>query len=177
MARRAAVTAAGVLLWWLLWWVLLFLLWIVLVSAVSPPEPAVGAAFALLGAVAAEAVRRAEHPRARPGRRIAAAAAVFPATLLRETGQLAAAVVRALRGRPDAGRVVTVRPAPGTDAALAAALLSASPGACVLDITGPGDSPEKARQTPGGDHDLTVHLLTARPPSPVERALGGGRLP
>lgn len=172
MVRGAVATVVGVLVWW----GLLFLLYVVLISGVPPLEVMVGAGFALLGAVAAEALRRAEHPAARPGPRLASAAAAFPLTLLRETGQLAAAAFRALRGGREPGTVVTVRLPRDTGAALGASLLSASPGSCVIDITGPADSPDKSAETPGLGHDLTVHLL-ADQRSRVERALGGRRLP
>ena len=161
--RGAMATAVNVLVWW----ALLLLLYVILISSVTSLELMVGAGFALLGAVAAEAVRRAEHPRLRGGRRFAAAAAAFPPTLLRETGQLAAAVARAPRGQAGPGTVTVVRLAPDTDPGVAAALLSASPGACVLDM-------EAAPRDPSGGRELTVHLLN-EPPSPVERALGGRR--
>jgi multisubunit Na+/H+ antiporter MnhE subunit len=163
MVRGAVTTAVNVLVWW----GLLLLLYVILISAVTPLELMVGAGFALLGAVAAEAVRRAEHPGPRGSRRLAAAAAAFPLTLLRETGQLTAAVARALSGRGDPGTMAVVRLAPETDAACAAVLLSASPGACVIDMT---DAP----LDPGAGRDLAVHLL-AGPPSRVERALGDRR--
>jgi hypothetical protein len=198
VVRGAVVAAVNVLLWW----GLLFVLYVVLISSVSPLELMVGAGFALLGAAAAEALRRAEHPRPAVGARIASAAAAFPLTLLRETGMLAGAVVAALTGRQDHGRTVTVRLAPGTGAAPAAALLSASPGACVIDITAPGEGadtagggpgegadgagrdggreagrggPARSESTPATGHDLTVHLL-GDDISLVERALGGRRL-
>jgi hypothetical protein len=126
---------------------------------VTALELMVGAGFALLGAVAAEAVRRAEHPQVHGGRRMTVAAAAFPLTLLRETGQLAAAVSRALRRRGTPGTYVTIQLPPESDPALAAALLSASPNACVIDIE---------------DRDLTAHVLVGTT-SPVERALGGRR--
>lgn len=172
MVREAVAAAIGLLVWW----GSLFLLYVVLISGVPPLEVMVGAGFALLGAIAAEALRRAEHPKARWGPRLASAAAAFPLTLLRETGQLAAATFRALRGAREFGTVVTVRLPRDTGAAIGATLLSASPGACVIDITGPADSPDKSANTPSPGHDLTVHVL-ADPPSPVERALGGRRLP
>jgi multisubunit Na+/H+ antiporter MnhE subunit len=164
MARGMVATAVNVLVWW----ALLFLLYVILISAVTPLELMAGAGFALLGAAAAEGVRRAEHPRPRGSRRLAAAAAAFPATLLRETGQLAAAVARAPRGKGAPGSMAVIRLAPETDAGVAAALLSATPGACVIDIA---DLP----RDPSGGRELTVHLL-AEPPSRVERALGGRRL-
>jgi multisubunit Na+/H+ antiporter MnhE subunit len=183
---RAAATAMTLLCWW----GLLFALYLVCISTVSPLEIVVGAAAALLGAVAAEAVRRAERPPTDGARRLTAAAAAFPATLLRETGQLGAAVIRALRGRPGSGREVTFRLEPGVSPALAAVLLSASPGSCVIDIqdadgrdedsdgpTRPGDDARGGSaggRAPGGTL-LTVHLLAAGA-SPVEAALPGERV-
>jgi hypothetical protein len=176
-ALATAVTMAA-------WGGLLLLLYVILISSVTGLEVAVGAGFALLGAVAAEALRRAEHPRAHGSRRLAAATAAFPLTLLAETGQLAVAVAQAIRGRATPGRRLVVRLEPQVDTALASALLSASPGACVLDVAGvprlggfaddpperdPGSTPEGGR---GGD--LVVHVL-AGPPSRVERALGARR--
>ncbi|NJP45773.1 Na+/H+ antiporter subunit E [Actinacidiphila epipremni] len=168
MGRRAV--ASGVTVG--VWSGLLLLLYVVLISAVSPLEWGVGAGLALLGGGAADAVRRAEHPRLRAGRRAAAALAALPGALLRETGQLTAAVARALlRRRAPADAPFTVRLPAGADPAVAAVLLSATPGACVVDI---------ARHTPpGAQPELTVHLLggPAAAPSPVERALGVRRLP
>ncbi|WP_328917249.1 MULTISPECIES: hypothetical protein [unclassified Streptomyces] len=163
MVRTAAVAAVNVLVWW----GLLFLLYVILISSVPPLELMVGAGFALLGAGSAEAVRQAEHPPLRYGHRLARAAAAFPLTLLRETGQLAAVVARVLGRRGGGeGLAVTVRLAPGVDPACAAALLSASPGACVIDIA---DAP-----APLAGRDLRAHLLSPSP-SAVERALSEGR--
>jgi hypothetical protein len=155
MVRGTVVAAVNVLVWW----ALLFTLYVICISVVTALELMVGAGLALLGAAAAEAVRRAERPRVRGGRRIAAAVAAFPVTLVRETGQLAAAVTRTLLGRGTPGAFVTIHLPPDSDPALAAALLSASPNACVTDIEG---------------QDLTAHLLTETS-SPVEQALGGRR--
>ncbi|MFI0941551.1 Na+/H+ antiporter subunit E [Streptomyces sp. NPDC021020] len=147
------------------WTALLLVLYVVLISAVTPLEWAVGGVLALLGGCAADAVRRAERPAVRADRRTAAALAALPAAMLRETAELARAVARALLrrgGGPAADRPVTVRLPAGGDPAVAAVLLSATPGACVVDIA-PGRAPE-----------MTVHLLggPARAASPVERALG-----
>lgn len=179
MARSAhgmaasAVTVAA-------WAVLLLALYAVLISAVSPLEWAVGGTLAVLGGVAADVVRRAEQPAVHADRRIAAALAALPATLLRETAELAAAVARALRhrrqvaGAPDAP--IAVRLPAGVDAGLAAVLLSATPGACVVDIADPEPG---ADQEPSGGREVRVHLLGTpdRAPSAVERALGARRLP
>jgi multisubunit Na+/H+ antiporter MnhE subunit len=161
--RGTAATAVNVLVWW----ALLLLLYVILISAVTPLELAAGAGFALLGAIAAEGVRRAEHPRPRGSRRLAAAGAAFPLTLLRETCTLAAAVARAPRGKTGPGTMTVIRLPPRTDPGVAAALLSASPGACVVDIA-------EASPDPSVGRELTVHLL-ATPPSRVERALGARR--
>jgi hypothetical protein len=151
----------------LAWWALLFVLSIMFISAVTATELALGAAAAMLGAVAAEALRRAEGPRVGGLRAMVAAGAAFPGTLLAETGRLAVAVVRAPRARAETGRTVRLRLEPGTSAAAAAALLSASPGACVLDI--------RTSQEPDGGAELTLHLLEPSL-SAVERALPGRRL-
>ncbi|MFC4031925.1 hypothetical protein ACFO3J_10575 [Streptomyces polygonati] len=169
MMRGALAASVNVLVWW----GLLYLLYLILISTGPPLEQMVGAGFALLGAIAAEAMRRAEHPALRGSRRIGAAAAGFPLTLLAETGQLAAAVARALGGGGTPGAVVTIRLTPQTDAALAAVLLSASPGACVIDIA--EQTVDKAAETPATGYDLTAHVL-GRSVSRVERALGGRRL-
>ncbi|WP_327287148.1 Na+/H+ antiporter subunit E [Streptomyces sp. NBC_01198] len=153
MTSRVLVTAATVVGWS----GLLLVLYIVLISDVTTLEAVVGGALAVLGGIAAEAVRRAEHPRVHGGRRIAAAVAALPVSLLTETAQLAAAVARGGR-TPGEGEVVIRLPA-DTDPALAAMLLSATPGACVLDTVGA---------------DVTVHVLDDAP-SAVERALGGRR--
>lgn len=168
-AHGAATSAATVLAWS----VLLLALYAVLISAVSPLEWAVGGGLAVLGGCAAEAVRRAERPAVHADRRTAAALAALPATLLLETAELAAAVARALRHRERvaADAPVGVRLPAGTDTALAAVLLSATPGSCVVDI------PD--RQPDGEQRELLVHLLGVpdRAPSAVERALGVRRLP
>jgi hypothetical protein len=166
-ARAALVSALTVAVWS----ALLLLLYVVLISAVSPLEWAVGGGLALLGGGAADAVRRAGNPRVRAGRRTAAALAALPTALLRETAELASAVARALlrrHGGPAAGDPVAVRLPAGADPAVAAVVLSATPGACVLDI-------DLARHAvPGVEPELTVHLLggPGRALSPVERALG-----
>ncbi|CAG7646075.1 Na+/H+ antiporter subunit E [Actinacidiphila bryophytorum] len=162
-AASAATVAA--------WTVLLVALYVVLISAVSPLEWAVGGGLAVLGGFAADAVRRAEHPSVHADRRTAAALAALPATLLQDTAELAMAVGRAVRGSRHraaaADAPVAVRLPAGADTGLAAVLLSATPGACVVDI---------ADEAPDGERELRVHLLGAKP-SAVERALGVGRLP
>ncbi|MBO4253724.1 hypothetical protein [Streptomyces griseorubiginosus] len=56
MTPRTALLAAAELMGW---WVALALLWLVLISTVDTLELAVGAASALVGALAARAARRA----------------------------------------------------------------------------------------------------------------------
>jgi hypothetical protein len=166
MARgtRGALASGATVLSWS---TLLLLLYIVLISTVSPLEWAVGGGLAVLGGCAAEAVRRAEHPAARPDRRVAAAFAALPLTLLAETAALAGAVLRASgrgRGGVAGHEPETVRLPPGAAAALSAALLSATPGACVVDV---------ADTTGAEGRELRLHLLSkGRRPSAVERALG-----
>jgi multisubunit Na+/H+ antiporter MnhE subunit len=153
------------------WAVLLLALYVVLISAVSPLEWAVGGGLAVLGGFAADAVRRAEHPSVRADRRTAAALAALPVTLVQDTAQLAVAVGRAVRGSRHrdtaADAPVAVRLPAGTDTGLAAVLLSATPGTCVVDV---------ADEQRDGERELRAHLLGAEP-SAVERALGVRRLP
>ncbi|MFF8772590.1 Na+/H+ antiporter subunit E [Kitasatospora sp. NPDC015120] len=145
----------------LLWWGLLLLLYVVLISSVSALEVAVGGGIAALGALGAVAARRASD--AAPGGWTGWARALwaFPATLLSDTGRLALLVLRTLRHprrRPADGGFRTVRLAPGTGAAWAGALLSATPGGFVVEAR---------------DGVLTVHALDATVPA-LQRALTGG---
>ncbi|MET8545429.1 hypothetical protein ABZW03_33050 [Kitasatospora sp. NPDC004799] len=136
----------------LLWWGLLLLLNIVLISAVTPLEVAVGGGVALLAALGALAVRRASGAAPGGAARLAPALRAFPRTLLADTGRLALAVVSP--GHRRSG-FRAVRLAPGTGPAWAAALLSATPGAYVVDVDGQG---------------LLVHAL-GHEPSALEGAL------
>ncbi|MFJ6216385.1 hypothetical protein ACIQGZ_24110 [Streptomyces sp. NPDC092296] len=137
------------------WWVLLLALYTVFISSVGTLELVVGAVGSALGAAGAHAVRRAADARTGRFGRAVAAGAAWPGTLLAETGQLAGAVAATLRGRPRHGGVHRVRLRPDAGGAWASALLSSTPGSCVLDADGP---------------ELTVHLLGARP-SAVQRAI------
>ncbi|MFF2950426.1 Na+/H+ antiporter subunit E [Kitasatospora sp. NPDC057965] len=139
----------------LLWWGVLLVLYTVLISTVSPLELAVGGGLALLAAFGAIAVRRVSG--AAPGGpdRLAAAIRSFPGTLLADTGRLALAVLSPGHRR---SAFRTVRLAPGTGPAWAAALLSSTPGAYVVDIDG---------------QCLLVHALGPEASS-LESALTGG---
>lgn len=138
----------------LLWWGVLLLLNTVLISSVTPLEVAVGGGLAVLGAVGAVAVRRASGAATGGPARLAQALWAFPWTLLADTGRLALAVLSPRRRR---GGFRTVRLAPGTGPAWAAALLSATPGAVAVDAE---------------DGSLTVHTLGGEV-SALERALTG----
>ncbi|MFE5588357.1 hypothetical protein [Kitasatospora sp. NPDC056531] len=144
----------------LLWWGVLLLLNTVLISSVTPLEMAVGGGIALLAAVGAVAVRHASG--AAPGgpTRLAQALWTFPWTLLADTGRLALAV---LSPRHQRGGFRTVRLAPGAGPAWAAALLSATPGAYIVDV---------ADAKKGAAGSLTVHALGCEV-SALERALTG----
>ena len=150
----------------LTWAGLLFLGYVVLIGPVLALDLLVGAGAALLAGAVAEAMRRAEGQRRGGAARLGAALAAFPVTLLRETWQLARAVAGRLRGGSAAGHVVRLRLPPHVGPGWAAALLAASPGSCVLDITGEG----RRRGC-----ELTVHLLGAEV-SPLEAALRGERV-
>ncbi|MGW3230322.1 hypothetical protein [Kitasatospora sp. NPDC001095] len=117
----------------LIWWGLLVLLNVVFISSVTPLETAVGGGIALLAALGAVAVRRTSG--AAPGgpARLGAALLAFPGTLLADTGRLALAVLSP--GHRGSG-FRAVRLSPGTGPAWAAALLSSTPGAYVVDVDG-----------------------------------------
>ncbi|MEU3573871.1 hypothetical protein AB0E96_36435 [Kitasatospora sp. NPDC036755] len=136
----------------LLWWGLLLLLNIVFISSVTPLEVTVGGGIAVLGALGAVAVRRVSGATPGGAARIGPALLALPRTLLADTGRLALAVVSP-RHRGSGFRAV--RLAPGTGPAWAAALLSSTPGAYVVDVDG---------QT------LLVHAL-GHEPSSLESAL------
>ena len=131
------------------WWVLLFLLYLVFISTLSPLELLVGAVASGLAAAGAWAIHRAVHPEIGPGAHWMAAAWAWPGTLLTETVQLARLTLATLRGRPAHGRFTTVRLRAGVGTAWACALLSGTPGSCVVDLD----------PNPGSVPILTVHAL------------------
>ncbi|QMU69333.1 Na+/H+ antiporter subunit E [Streptacidiphilus sp. P02-A3a] len=134
------------------WWGLLFVLYLVLISTVSPLEVAVGAGASALAAVGAWAVHRAARPTLGPGGHWRAAVWAWPGALLTETVRTARLTARALRGHRTAGRMVRVRLRPGVGVAWSTALLSGTPGSCVVDVHDDGPAPV-----------LTVHSLFPRP--------------
>lgn len=140
------------------WWLLLLALYLVFISTVNPLELLVGAVGAAAGAVAAGAVRRAAGARSGPLGRLTAAVAAWPGTLLAETAGLAAAVAGTLRGRPPHGSLRRLRLRRTAGSSWAAALLSSTPGSCVLEAR---------------EDELTVHLLDGRP-SALQRTLEEG---
>ena len=131
------------------WWALLFLLYLVFISTLSPLELIVGAAASALAAVGAGAIHRAVRPEAGPAARWMAAVWAWPGTLLAEIVHLARLTLAALRGRPAQGRFATVRLRAGVGAAWAGALLSGTPGSCVVAVD----------QDPGAAPVLTVHSI------------------
>ncbi|WP_037898728.1 Na+/H+ antiporter subunit E [Streptomyces sp. NRRL S-350] len=139
----------------LLWWGLLLLLNTVLISSVTPLEVAVGAGVAILGAVGAVTARHASGAAFGGPARLARALWAFPWTLLADTGRLLLVLCSPRRRR--AGGFRTVRLAPGTGPAWAAALLSATPGAYAVE---------------NADGSLTVHTLGPEV-SGLQRALTG----
>ncbi|MCF3179752.1 hypothetical protein IPZ70_07340 [Streptomyces polychromogenes] len=155
----AAAAAAAELLGW---WAAGLVLQVLFISTLSWPELAVAAAGAALAAVAARAVRRAAGARTGGRARLLTALLLFPGALLTDTGRLAAATARVLRGRRVTGRFHTVRLRPGSGAAWVCGLLSATPGLYVVDLRPPGAT-------------ALAHTLPGRPTA-LERALtGGGR--
>ncbi|MFC1415855.1 hypothetical protein [Streptacidiphilus cavernicola] len=127
------------------WWSLLFALYLVFISAVSVLEVAVGAGAAGLAAVGAWAARRAVRPVVGPAGHCAAALWAWPGTLLAETVRLAVLTAAALGGRVVEGRWRTVRLRPGVGAAWACALMSGTPGGCVVEVEDTGPVPPLVR--------------------------------
>ncbi|MDX3076222.1 Na+/H+ antiporter subunit E [Streptomyces sp. MI02-7b] len=148
MGRRAA----GVTVWLLV----LLSCDVVLIGPVTVLEVVVGAAGALLAAIAADAVRVASGAAPGGARYAVRAVLAWPGALLTETWQLARAVLGARRARGGFGQV---RLPEGVGTAWASAVLSATPGAYVVAF---GDEDDRV---------LTVHRLGDRP-SGLERALG-----
>ncbi|MFD3457087.1 Na+/H+ antiporter subunit E [Streptomyces sp. NPDC058691] len=148
MGRRAAGVAG--------WLLVLEALYVVLIGPVTVLEAVVGAAGALLAAIAADAVRVASGAAPGGARYAVRAALAWPGALLSETWQLARAVLGARRPRGGFGQV---RLPDGVGAAWAAAVLSATPGAYVVAF---GEEDERV---------LTVHRL-GDATSGLERALG-----
>ncbi|WP_441247555.1 hypothetical protein [Kitasatospora sp. McL0602] len=138
-----------------LWWVLLMALNAVFISTVSVLEVLVGAGLALLGAVAAPVARRAAG--ARVGRTAGWAAALWklPRTMLTDLGRLVVLVARPRAAEP-LFRTIEL----GTGAAWSCALLSATPGAFVAEVSPAGSAPRR----------VLLHSLDDRP-SPLERAV------
>lgn len=139
------------------WWVLLFVLYLVLVSAVSVLELIVAAGVSGVAAVGAGAVHRSARPRAGPAGRLWSALWLWPGTVVAETWGLARLTAVALRGRGVQGRFRTARLCHGVGAAWACALLSGTPGGCVVDVAVPVDAVSGDRTTPV----LRMHALFA----------------
>ncbi|MDI5962579.1 hypothetical protein [Streptantibioticus silvisoli] len=131
------------------WWLVLTALYLVLISDVTPLEFAVGAAGAVLAAVAARLARTAAEAGTGGGGRALAAALHWPAALLTDTARLAAVTAGVLCGRPAPGRFRVLRLRPGTGAAWAGALLSATPGAYVVDVGRYGEEDTGATEGEG----------------------------
>jgi hypothetical protein len=146
------------------WWAVLFVLNLMFISTVSELELVVAAATGLLAAVAACAVINASGTAGNRGGPWARALLAWPGAVLADTGRLAVATVRTTRGRRFRGRFQKVELKAGTGTAWACALLSATPGAYVVDVR-PGAA--------GFGDVLTLHVLgdTA---TALERILTGG---
>ncbi|MFD7258212.1 hypothetical protein [Streptomyces sp. NPDC059874] len=152
MARAAAELIA--------WWTGGLVLQVLFVETLSWPELAVAAAGALLGAVAARAVRIAADARAGGLARLLPALLHCPGTLLADTWRLAVLVTRVLRGRRVTGRFHTMTLRRGAGAAWACGLLATTPGLYVVDL--------------GRGGRMLVHTLPG-PASALEQALVSGR--
>ncbi|WP_037577137.1 Na+/H+ antiporter subunit E [Phaeacidiphilus oryzae] len=113
-----------------LWALALWGLYAVLISTVDPFEAAVGVGGTALAVWAGRAAVRASRVRAGAPAGALRAAAVWPGTVLAETGRLAAAVLRPGRRRGSGFRSTP----PGPGRAWAALLLSATPGTLVVAV-------------------------------------------
>jgi hypothetical protein len=130
------------------WWLGLTGLWLLTLSAPSPPETVAAAVAALPCAFAARAARHAVDGAWRPRARWCRWLLAVPGTAVRESAQALVQVVR----HPRAGRfeTVTLPDEPGevheARAAAAAAVAGSTPGTMVV-------------ATPPGDRELVVHRL------------------
>ena len=132
------------------WWAVLFVLNLMFISTVSVLELAVGAGAAALTAVAALAVGSASRTGGNLGGPWARALLAWPGTVVTDTGRLAAAAVRGVLGRKVRSRFHEVELKAGTGSAWACAVLSATPGAYVVDVK---------RGAAGSGDALTIHVL------------------
>ncbi|MFF7983186.1 hypothetical protein ACFZDK_29405 [Streptomyces sp. NPDC007901] len=149
---RKALTAFGEVL---AWWAVLVVLDILFISTVSALELVVAAGGAVIAAIAARAVRTASGARLGGTRRWGTAVSAWPGAVLTDLVGLWRLTARALRGRASEGSLKTMTLAPGTGAAWACALLSATPGAYVVDVRGTrGEAPASR------EREVVAHVLT-----------------
>jgi hypothetical protein len=137
------------------WWMLLFVLYLVLITTVSGLELVVAAAVSGLAAVGAWGVHRSARPVAGPVGHWMSALWLWPGTVVVETWRLARFTAAAPGRRAAEGRFRTVRLRRGVGAAWACALLSGTPGGCVVDVTTPAD----AGSGDGTAPTLRIHAL------------------
>ena len=149
---RKALTAFGEVF---AWWAVLVVLGILFTSTVTALELVVAAGGAVIAAVAARAVRTASGARLGPTRRWGTALLAWPGTVLTDLAGLWRLTARALRGRAPEGSLKTTTLAPGTGAAWACALWSATPGAYVVDVRGTrGEAPASR------EREVVAHFLS-----------------
>ncbi|MFJ8493180.1 hypothetical protein ACIRBZ_33255 [Streptomyces sp. NPDC094038] len=139
----------------LAWWVVLAVLNILFITAVSALELAVLAGGAVIAAVAARTVHTASGARLGGTRQWGACLLAWPGALLTDLFRLWWLTARALGGRASEGSLKTMTLAPGTGAAWACALLSATPGAYVVDVRGTRGEAPAARE-----REVVAHFLT-----------------
>lgn len=149
------------------WWAVLTACWVLTASSVTPAEVVAGAVVALTVAPAAGIARRAVEARWRIRGRWLRRVATLPGALVRETAAVLSLPLR--RGRDVTGelRWWPLRPEPDPDVAaarraLAATLLSATPGSMVIDERPARDDPRS------GADALLVHRIAG--PAGDERA-------
>ncbi|SEK46597.1 Na+/H+ antiporter subunit E [Streptacidiphilus jiangxiensis] len=144
------------------WWALLFVVYLVFISTLAPLELMIGAVASALAAAGAMAVHHAARPVVGPAGHLGAALWAWPGAVVTETVHLARLTWAAARGRPARGRFSRVRLRPEVGVPWACALLSATPGSCVVDVH------EDQEQVPV----LSLHSLFDSP-SRLESVLTG----
>ncbi|MFJ5033814.1 hypothetical protein ACIQB5_38415 [Streptomyces sp. NPDC088560] len=135
----------------LVWWAVLVVVDLMFITPVTALELLVAAGGAAIAAVAARAVRTASGAGLGGTRRWASAALMWPAAVLGDLGRLCGVTARAVRGRSPEGSLKTLSLRSGTGAAWACAVLSATPGAYVVDVQG---------QEMQGGQRAVAHFLT-----------------
>jgi hypothetical protein len=159
----------------LVWWVVLVALYFAFITTVTVLECVVAGAGAALAALGAHRLRSVTSggPGGRTG--LSRALLAWPGTLVADLARLVVVTLRGTYHRGNAsGRFRTVVLRAGVGAGWASALLSATPGAYVVDVRPQASGREDGSPGTTRGEVMTVHVLTG-PASVLERALTRGR--